>query len=459
MVNNFSPESFPKIPPAVNEFVAKLSEGSLTDQVYSFNSVDNVTEFILNFTSGFENINQKQAEAIGMITKPYLEKEGKVNIGIINHTIYAYDSEGIAISFVKPHKLGEQLLQGLPLIALDGVHAGTSIPNPVRDLINPKILTNKPIYQANPSTAVRQSDVGVQEFIGKLWRGNQPQGQVVPVIGSAFFWNLIICNGNRPIPSEEETTPEYLQSRKIDCWLTTQTYRGDFIYRDNQLPNQEIRNQIQQGHSFGVKVAAAVRCSLYFLSQVQPIIIEPHSYSGFSHPFLNKYLHQRHYTDDWIQLAKQEGSLRPLVSVLDVQKQEEEEKGYWTTTLEESKIFYQAFLAELKSNKDKLPPIDNIPESRNDVYGYGGGILKRLEQVGEQASQYAGIDDYLLKNFYQHNILTVEINRLLIQLSEFEHVSSVSQETYNERCQIVGGALIAGIQALLPLMTRRLIYR
>jgi hypothetical protein len=454
MVTNFSPETFPPIPPAINDFVANLSGGKSIHEVYSFDNVDKVAEFIL---SEFENINQKQAQAIAIITKPYLEQEGKVNLSLINDTIYVYDGESIAISFVKPSKLTEQLLQGLPLIAIDGVHAGTSVPNPFQHLINPKILTNKPIYQANPYTALRQSDVGVKELIGILWHLSQTQEQFVPVIGSAFLWNLIICNGNRAIPTDEENTPEYLQTRKIDSWLTTETYRGDFIYRDHQLPNPEIRNQIKQGHIFGIKVAGAVRSSLYLLSQIQPLIIEPHSYSGFSHPFLNKYLHQPDYTKDWVQLAKQEDSLRPLVSVLDVQKPEQE--GYWTTTLEESNIFYHGFLAQLKLNKDKLPPIENIPESLNDVYGYGGGILTRLEQVVEQATQYTGIDNDLMKNFYTQNIFTVEINRLLLHLSEFDDVSSVSQETYHQRCQIVGEALITGLHAVLPLITKRLTHK
>ncbi len=457
-VTKFSSDTFPEVPPAVNEFVQNLSGGRFINDVYTFSSADDVAEFIMSSESGFQNVKQKQAEAIAIITKPYLEKDGKVNIGIIDETMYAYDSNGIAISFVKPSQVAEKISEGSPLIGIDGVHAGTSIPQPVIDLINPNIITNKPIYNAGAYTALRQSDVGVKEIIGKLWQGNKQQNNADPVIGTAFLWNLIICNGNRPMPSEEETTPEYLESKRIDCWLTTETYRGDSIYNDNQLPSQEIRDQIQEGHSFGIKVAGAARSSLYFFNQNKPIIIEPHTYSGFYHPFLSEHLNQnqRHYTGNLIKLASQEDCLRPLVSVLDVQKESIEGEEYWTTTLEESQAFYLAFLEQLRKNEDKLLPFDNIPESLNDVYGYGGGILKRLEQVVEQAAQYVGVEYNVMKDFYQHNIFTVEINRLLVQLPEFEDVSNVCEQTYHQRCQIVGEALSAGFQRVVPLIVERL---
>ncbi len=449
MVTNSLP-----IPTAIHEFVANLSGNTSINQIYNVESVNQFVEFLTNKNNGFNYVTQKQAEAIALITKPYWQKEGKINFLVIEDTIYIYDADGIAISFVKPNQLATQITQDIPLISIDGVHAGTSVPKPVIDLINPEIDTDKPIYQANPYTLLRQSDVGVKELIGKLWQGNSAQEMVIPVIGTAFLWNLMICNGNRGMPSEEETTPESLQRRKIDNWLTTETYRHDFIYRDHQLPNQSIRNHIQQGHRFGIQVAGAVRSCLYILTETPPIIVEPHTYSGFSHPFLNKYLRQSQDNQDWIALAKQEESLRPLVSVLDVQKANQE--GYWTTTVQEAEVFYQGFFQELKSQKHKLPPIDNIPESLNDVYGYGGGILQRLEQVVEEASKYAGVDYSVMKQFYQHNIFTVEINRLLIHLSEFKDVSSVSAEVYDQRCEIVGAALIAGIQLILPLIIKRI---
>lgn len=452
MLINSASESLTNIPSAVNEFVADLSGGTVINQVDCFKDTTQVAEYILNQFTTIQNLNRKQADAIALITKPYLEKEEKVNISIVQDTMYIYDSEGICISFVKPTQLAQQLAVNLPLLAIDGVHAGTSIPHPVKDLINPQILTDKPIYQANPYTTIRQSDVGVKELIGRLWRINEYDN--IPVMGSAFLWNLIICNGNRPIPSEEETTIEYLQKSKIDCWLTTQTYRGDFIYQDNQLPSPEISNQIQTGHSFSIKVAGAVRGSLYLVSETQAIIIEPHSYSGFSHPFLNKYLSQSQDKQNWIEIAKQEDGLRPLVSVLDVQKLDEQ--GYWTTTPQEAEIFYQAFLEALKQNQDKLPAIENIPESQNDVYGYGGGILTRLTQVIEQASYYAEVNEAIMHKFYQHNIFTVEINRLLVQLSEFDDVSNMSEDVYQQRCEIVGSALIEGINAIVPLISQRL---
>lgn len=456
MMTNFSSDTLPEVPLAVSEFIQNLSGGRFINDVYIFSSVDEVAEFIISSESGFRQVNQEQAEAIAVMTKPYLEKDGLVNISVIDDTMYAYDSDGIAISFVKPSQLAERLSRGFPLIGIDGVHAGTSIPQPVIDLINPDIITDKPIYKADPYTAVRQSDVGVKEIIGKLWRGNERQNDITLVIGTAFFWNLIICNGNRAMPTEEETTPEYLKSKKIDCWLTTETYRGDRIYKDDKLPAEEIRNKIQEGHSFGIKVAGAVRSCLYLLNRNQPIIIEPHSYSGFSHEFLNKYLNQRHDTENFIELASQDGSLRPLVSVLDVKNEEAGEGGYWTTTSEESLAFYKLFLREIYNNLKTLPPLDNIPESLNDVYGYGGGILERLKQVIRIAAQYAGIDYHVMEDFYAHNILTVEINRLLVQLPEFDDVSDVSEETYNQRCEIVGGALIAGIQRVVPLIVERL---
>ena len=452
MLINSSFETFTEISPTVNKLVANLSGGSLIDQVYRFKNTTEVAEFILSEVSGFKDLSRKQADAIALITKPYLEKEEKVNISIVKDTMYIYDSESICVSFVKPNQLAPQLAQNLPLLAIDGVHAGTSIPHLVKDWINPKILTDKPIYQANPYTATRQSDVGVKELIGKLWQTNEFDN--IPVMGSAFLWNLIICNGNRPMPSEAETTIEYLHNKKTDNWLTTQTYRGDFIYQDNQLPPQEIRNEIQKGHTFSIKVAGAVRSSLYFLTPIQPIIIEPHSYSGFSHPFLDKYLNQFQDNRNWIDIAKQEDGLRPLVSVLDVQKVDEE--GYWTTTAQEADRFYQVFLDVLQQHQDKLPPIENIPESQNDVYGYGGGILTRLTQVIEQASYYAGVDEVVMRNCYQRNIFTVEINRLLIQLSEFDDVSNMSKEVYYERCEIVGSALMEGIKAIVPLISQRL---
>lgn len=85
----------------------------------------------------------------------------------------------------------------------------------------------------------------------------------------------------------------------------------------------------------------------------------------------------------------------------------------------------------------------------NDVYGYGGGILTRLTQVIEQASYYANTDFESIKTFYEKNILTVEINRLLVQLSEFEDVSCITEEVYLQRCQIVGNAFMAGIKNML----------
>ena len=275
-------------------------------------------------------------------------------------------------------------------------------------------------------------------------------------MGSAFLWNLIICNGNRPIPSEAETTIEYLQDRQIDNWLTTQTYRGDFIYQNNQLPPQKIRNQIKKSHSLSIKVAGALRSSLYLLNKTQPIIIEPHSYSGFSHSFLSKCLNHSQ-EKKWLEIAKKEDYLRPLVSVLDVQKSDEDE--YWTTTPQEAEIFYQAFLEVLQQHQDKLPFIENIPESENDIYGYGGGILTRLLQVVQQASYYAGVDEDVMRNFYQHNIFTVEINRLLVQLPEFDDVSAMSKEVYYQRCDIVGSALMEGIKAIVPLISQRLTNR
>jgi hypothetical protein len=452
MYLNSASESLTNIPPAVHEFVAILSGGRVIDKVDCLKNTAEVIELLLNEFTTLQNLHQQQVDAIALITQPYLEREEKVNISIVQDTMYIYDSEEICISFVKPTLLAQQLTHNLPLIAIDGVHAGTSIPEIVKNWINPKIITDKPMYQANPETALRQSDVGVKELIGKLWQTNEYDR--IPVMGSAFFWNLIICNGNRPIPSEEESNIEYLQTRKIDCWLTTQTYRGDFIYQDNQLPSQEVRNQIQRGHSFSIKVAGAVRGSLYLLSQTPPIIIEPHSYSGFSHPFLNKYLSQSEEKKNWIEIAKQEDGLRPLLSVLDVQKADEE--GYWTTTPQEADKFYQAFLEVLKQHQDKLPASENIPESQNDVYGYGGGILTRLTQVVEQASNYAEVDQAIIHKFYQHNIFTVEINRLLLQLSEFEDVSSMSGDVYYQRCDIVGSALIKGIEAIVSLISQRL---
>lgn len=144
---------------------------------------------------------------------------------------------------------------------------------------------------------------------------------------------------------------------------------------------------------------------------------------------------------------KKENALRPLVSVLDVQKLGQ--NGYWTTTQEEAERFYQGFLQELKSHWHELPFIEGIPESMNDVYGYGGGILTRLTQVIEQASYYANTDFESIKTFYEKNILTVEINRLLVQLSEFEDVSCITEEVYLQRCQIVGNAFMAGIKNML----------
>ena len=464
MLINSSSQNFPAIPSHIKEFITQLSGSSVIDRVYSCQNTAEVTEFIFSEVSAWNNFNRKQAEAmtqwciqdaVAVITQPYLEREGKVNISIVKETMYVYDSEGICVSFVKLNQLVSQLAQKLPLIAIDGVHAGTTIPYLVKDLINPQIITNKPIYQANPYSAIRQSDVGVKELIGRLWRTNEYVS--IPIMGSAFLWNLIICNGNRPIPSEAETTVAYLQNRKTDCWLTTQTYRGDVIYQDNQLPPAQIRNQIQKCHSFSIKVAGAVRSSLYLLSRMQPIIIEPHSYSGFSHPFLNKYLKQCQKQGNWLEIAKKENGLRPLVSVLDVQKDDEQE--YWTTTAQEADRFYQVFLDVLKQHQDKLPPIENIPESQNDVYGYGGGILTRLTQVLEQAAYYAEVDEAIMKNFYQHNIFTVEIDRLLLQLSEFEDVSSLSKDVYYQRCDIVGSALRKGINAIVPLISQRLTSR
>ncbi len=459
----------PVIPPATQELITLLSGGKLSEKVYCLTKIDQVTEFILSNidriqpTTKITNSAQEKTidswqiqDAIALITKPYLEKEGKVNLTLIQDSLYIYDNEGVCLSFVKPKQIAQQLiLPSLksPLIAIDAVHAGTSIPDVVKELINPKIVTDKPIYQAHPYTAIRQSDVGVKELIAYLWRTKTPK--YTPVMGTAFLWNLIICNGNRPLPTTEETTIEYLQNKQVDCWLNTQTYRGDFIYQNNQLPPWEIRNKILENHCFSLKVTGAVRGALSRLSATQPIIIEPHSYAGFGHGFLNKYLTQADDNQNWLEIAQQENSLRPLVSVLDVRNTDDED-GYWTTTPEEADIFYQAFLAVLKQNKDKLPPIENIPEFENDVYGYGGGILTRLTQVVQFASIYADVDQMIMTDFYQRNIFTVEIDRLLVQLSEFEDVSTITEDIYHDRCEIVGSALTEGIEAILPLMSARL---
>lgn len=74
----------------------------------------------------------------------------------------------------------------------------------------------------------------------------------------------------------------------------------------------------------------------------------------------------------------------------------------------------------------------------------------------EQTSYYANTDFNSIKAFYDKNILTIEINRLLVQLSEFEDVSSITEEVYLQRCQIVGNALMAGINNMLNYMNTNL---
>ncbi|MBD2394316.1 hypothetical protein H6G11_08600 [Cyanobacterium aponinum FACHB-4101] len=482
MVTHFSVDTSVNIPATVNDFIKHLSEGFGVSDVYLGGDIDEVRQFILShlhMVRGIKDVDGERQEGflknsvdelieyISIITLPYLERENQVNLSIVGDTLYGYDSQGIAVSFVNIERLVNYLQQGLPLLAIDGVHVGTSIPHPVGGLINPKILTDKPIYQASAHTAIRQADVGVKEIVGQLWRGNiigmdmnkipvsRDKNYIMPVMGTAFLWNLIICNGNRPIPTPEETTVDYLLQRKTDCWFPTYTYRCDpegnchaaRIYEDNLLPSKEIRKEIQDGHCFSIKVTGALRASLYHLNPIKPLIIEPHSYSGFSHEFLNQYVGKSLLPQDWLPLAKKENALRPLVSVLDVQKLGQD--GYWTTTQEEAERFYQGFLQELKSHWHELPFIEGIPESMNDVYGYGGGILTRLTQVIEQASYYANTDFESIKTFYEKNILTVEINRLLVQLSEFEDVSCITEEVYLQRCQIVGNAFMAGIKNML----------
>lgn len=477
--------TFVNVPATVNDFVQLLSGGFTIKDVFLGGNIDEVRQFILSHfpivtekpdteregqqatdkgNQGFlQNSFDELMESISILTFPYLERENQVCLTIVNDTLYCFDFQGIVVSFVNLQRLIRYLQQGLPLLAIDGVHVGTSVPNPVEGLINPKILTDKPIYQASPYTAMRQADVGVKEIVGQLWRGNEEvsplnssfitgkskmsDAPILPVMGTAFLWNLIICNGNRPMPTPEETTPDYLRQRKTDCWFPTYTYRGDRIYKNNFLPREEIRKKIQDGHSFSIKVAGALRASLYHLKPDQPLIIEPHSYSGFSHEFLNQYVGKSLSPQDWLLLAKKEKALRPLVSVLDVQKLDQD--GYWTTTQEEAERFYQGFLQELKSHWQELPFLEGIPEFKNDVYGYGGGILTRLTQVMEQASYYGNIDLEKIKAFYEKNILTVEINRLLVQLSEFEDVSSITEEIYLQRCKIVGNAFIRGCGNLL----------
>jgi len=496
MVTHFSVNASVNIPATVNDFVKYLSGGVTVRDVSPCGDIDEVKQYILSHLQMVRRIkdtvvDRQEArgkrqekflqnsldeliEYISIITLPYLERESKVNLSIVGDTLYSFDSQGIAVSFVNVERLITYLQQGLPLLAIDGVHVGTSVPHPVEGLINPKILTDKPIYQGDAYTAIRQADVGVKEIVGQLWRGNKEVSPLnlplirgegkrydsplisgesrMPVMGTAFLWNLILCNGNRPMPTPEETTPDYLLQRKTDCWFPTYTYRGDRIYditkdNDNLLPNEEIRKKIQDGHCFSIKVAGALRASLYHLSPNKTLIIEPHSYSGFSHEFLNQYVGKSLSPQDWLPLAKKENALRPLVSVLDVQKLDQD--GYWTTTEEEAERFYKGFLQELKSHWQELPFLEDIPESMNDVYGYGGGILTRLAQVMEQASYYANTDFESIKAFYDKNILTVEINRLLVQLSEFEDVSSITEEVYLQRCQIVGNAFMAGINKML----------
>ncbi|RMD67088.1 MAG: hypothetical protein D6822_08725, partial [Cyanobacteria bacterium J149] len=439
MGTNFSVDTSVNIPATVNDFVKHLSGGVTVRYVSLCGDIDEVKQFILShlqMVKGIKDVDGEKSplnpplirgggdkqegflnnsvdelvEYISIITLPYLERENQVNLTIVGDTLYSYDSQRIAVSFVNVERLVSYLQQGLPLLAIDGVHVGTSVPYPVEGLINPKILTDKPIYQASAYTAIRQADLGVKEIVGQLWRGNiigmdtgkMPVARdtiyIVPVMGTAFLWNLIICNGNRPIPTPEETTPDYLLQRKIDCWFPTYTYRGDRIYEDNLLPSEEIRKQIQDGHYFSIKVAGALRASLYHLNPNKPLIIEPHSYSGFSHEFLNQYVGKSLLPQDWLPLAKKENALRPLVSVLDVQKLDQD--GYWTTTQKEAENFYEGFLQELKSHWDELPFLEGIPESMNDVYGYGGGILTRLAQVMEQTSYYANTDFNSIKAFY-----------------------------------------------------------
>lgn len=473
-MTNFFRYNFVNIPATVDDLVKHLSGGLTVKDVFLCGDLVQVKQFIVNH---LQKVAEKQGigenelpdfcpnsvdefvDCLSIITLPYLERESRVHLSVVGDTLYSYDSQGIAVSFVNVQRLVGYFRQGFPLLAIDGVHVGTSIPGPVEGLINEKILTDKPIYQAAAYTAVRQADLGVKEIVGQLWRGNIVEvdrrklsvtGEhicLLPVMGSAFLWNLIMCNGNRPMPTPQETTVDYLLQRKTDCWFPVYTYRGDRIYADKLLPGAEIRKQIQEGHCFSIKVAGALRASLYHLKPHQPLIIEPHSYSGFSHEFLNKYVSKSLSPQDWLSLATKENALRPLVSVLDVQKLEQE--GYWTTTQEQAERFYQGFLQELKSYWQELPFLEGIPESMNDVYGYGGGILTRLTQVMEQASDYGKTDFESIKAFYAENILTVEINRLLVQLSEFEDVSSITEEVYLRRCQIVGNAFIRGYNKLL----------
>ena len=447
------------IPISIQEFIDTLSSESVVEyQVHQLGNMDEVAEFILqqvNNFSGITNItiDRQLITKIAIIAKPYLEYADAVNVIYIKakDTIYFYDRDGICISYVKLEQL-LGLLSGeeYPIIAIDGVHAGVTPPSILSEYLNPDIFSDKPIYQAGAYTPIRQADVGILEAIGKMWQMNDHP--VTPVMGTAFLWNLIISNGNRPIPSSQETSIEYLQNKQVDNWLSTQTYRGDYIYRENKLPPLEIRNQIQAGHQLSLQVAGAVRSSLYLLDCKRPLILEPHSYSGFSHAFLTKYLSGVSAPSDknWIELAKKENALRPLVSVLDVQSPDESQ-GYWTTTVEQADRFYEGFFEVLKQEKNlhQLPIIDGIPDWENDVYGYGGGILTRLKQVMEQASIYSDVEYDLLNRFYQRNILTIEINRLLVQLPEFVDVGNITSKIYSQRCDVVGEALMMGIRSYL----------
>ncbi len=93
----------PVIPPATQELITLLSGGKLSEKVYCLTKIDQVAEFILSNidriqpTTTIPNSAQEKTidswqiqDAIALMTRPYLEKEGKLNLSPIEDTIYSH---------------------------------------------------------------------------------------------------------------------------------------------------------------------------------------------------------------------------------------------------------------------------------------------------------------------------------------------------------------------------------
>ena len=394
----------------------------------------------------YPDVLQRVQQAISLVARPYFEHEDQpVYVVLFKDTLFITGHSDSAISFIRPHELGnpKQILLDIP-------HAGTKPPSCVDGLLSDQVIADESVCSSNPYTIWNQADVGVLEVSGAIWRNYQNVA-----CGSAVLTNLIISNGNRAPAEEGRTNHVY----------NTHTYRGTYLYKEPQQPKEEIKRALKQNHDLSISAAAACRAAAYIANPHNLIIcLEPHSYSMFSHEILNALFAQ----DTNINLsqfappnsAADDGALikylrntydyesvqkfiRPLVSVLDVSSDDKPDK-YSTVTEPEMNAFVYSFLSVLEQSCHSFPiNLDDWEKSRPDVYGAANSILNRLEALINKADSYVGAHDEVIAQTI--NTVTIEYNRGLVTSGEASTIQT-SENDFNQHCQLVGAAFVAGLK-------------